>query len=200
MNSLEEVAPGRQGSDGGLSCSPTVQHVTSHGKAPEIEGAQNLFSVFAASATRNPDSNCLGYRPKDAQGKALDFVWISYGEALKQSVDIGSAMAAAGLQQGGRCAVFGQNSPQWMITMQVGTHKGRRPAHAATACLHVYLAHKLRPVSRAATGKAFGVSHCMTPWARTLWSTSWTTLRAPSSLSQLQTLVQPNDVLHSCII
>ena len=119
MESLVEVLPGRQGQNGGLSVSRTVSHAAAVHRIPDLEGAPNLFAVFAASAQRKPSSNCLGFRPKDAEGKAGPYAWISYGEALKQATDVGSALVATGLRKGGRCAIFSQNTPQWMMTLQV---------------------------------------------------------------------------------
>ena len=43
-------------------------------------------------------------------------------ETLQQAADVGSALTAAGVRKGGRCAIFSINTPQWMITMQVSPH------------------------------------------------------------------------------
>ena len=119
MDSLETVAEGRLGASGGGSVSPTYQHVATKNKILNLEDAQNLFKIFLASCTQHPDSNCLGYRPRSPDGTVGPFAWISYGEALRQAADIGAALVSADLRKGGRCAIFSQNCPQWMVTMQV---------------------------------------------------------------------------------
>ena len=119
MDLLELVADGRPAENGRIGVSPTHQHVATKNRLPDLEGARGLFEVFSASATRRPDSNCLGYRPRNADGTVGPYAWISYGEALKQAADLGAALHATGLQKGGRCSIFAQNSPQWMVAMQV---------------------------------------------------------------------------------
>lgn len=61
-----------------------------------------------------PDNKCLGHVEDGA------YKWRTYKETMEEVDAIGSAMAAVGMQPHGRCGVYGANSPEWMIALQVG--------------------------------------------------------------------------------
>jgi long-subunit acyl-CoA synthetase (AMP-forming) len=63
-----------------------------------------------------------------------NYKWLTYKEAAEQVDAIGSAMAAVGVAPHGRCGVYGANSPQWMITMQVGVRRLGLHTAALRAC------------------------------------------------------------------
>ena len=49
-----------------------------------------------------------------------DFEWMTYAEAAAKVDAVGAALAGrAALAKGDRVGVYGANSPEWMIAMQV---------------------------------------------------------------------------------
>jgi long-chain acyl-CoA synthetase len=72
--------------------------------------------MFTASAEKFANNNCLGHRASDSTG----YTWLTYRQTAEQSAEIGSALVKVGLEPHGRVGVYGANSPEWMIAMQVG--------------------------------------------------------------------------------
>jgi long-subunit acyl-CoA synthetase (AMP-forming) len=65
------------------------------------------------------DEPCLGHRKTDNEGNAKPFTFLTYKEVDSMVVNFASGLKAAGLRKGDRVAVFGANSCEWMIAMQV---------------------------------------------------------------------------------
>ena len=76
----------------------------------------SLYEMFTASAKKFADNNCLGHRASEGAG----YTWLTYSQTAEQSAEIGSALVKVGLEPHGRVGVYGANSPEWMIAMQVG--------------------------------------------------------------------------------
>lgn len=74
---------------------------------------ESLYEMFSASVKKYPDNRCLGHR--EGEG----YSWLTYSETGERVAAIGSALVKAGLQPHGRVGVYGANSPEWMIAMQV---------------------------------------------------------------------------------
>lgn len=49
---------------------------------------------------------------------AQPYTFITYGDVHKNVVNVGSALKAVGLKQGGAVGVYAVNSPQWMMAMK----------------------------------------------------------------------------------
>lgn len=103
-----------------------------HDASPPLPGGAQLLDgvvglvvllitcVVAAHSVRTyPTNDCLGWRPTGADGKAGPFTWMSYAETGAKVDAIASALTHVGLQPKGRVGIFGANSPEWMIAMQV---------------------------------------------------------------------------------
>ncbi len=89
---------------------------------------QSLYEMFQASVQKFPNNNCLGRR------EGAGYSWLTYKQTSDQVADIGSALVKAGLQPHGRVGVYGANSPEWMIAMQVGCLWWLCWAHARLRC------------------------------------------------------------------
>lgn len=48
-----------------------------------------------------------------------DYEWMTYAQAGAKVEAVGSALVGAGVAPGDRVGVYGANSPEWMIAMQV---------------------------------------------------------------------------------
>jgi acyl-CoA synthetase (AMP-forming)/AMP-acid ligase II len=101
-----------------------------HGASPSVLGGDSacMVSTFALLVTgvraahsvrTYPTNDCLGWRPTGADGKPGPFTWMSYAETGAKVDAIAGAFAHVGLQPKGRVGIFGANSPEWMIAMQV---------------------------------------------------------------------------------
>jgi hypothetical protein len=82
--------------------------------------------MFMASVEKFPSNNCLGHREGDG------YSWLTYKETAERAAAVGSALVKVGLAPHGRVGVYGANSPEWMIAMQVGKHLLQRPTRCAT--------------------------------------------------------------------
>lgn len=81
---------------------------------PTLPGITTAYENFTTSVEKYPDNNCLGHYEDGG------FKWLTYKQAGEQVDAIGSALAKVGIAPHSRCGIFGANSPQWMIAMQVG--------------------------------------------------------------------------------
>jgi long-chain acyl-CoA synthetase len=78
-----------------------------------------LYDTFEKSCSQFSDKPCLGYRGVDANGNAGDFTFMTYKEVQDKVKAFSSSLKEAGVQKGQRVAIFGANSCEWMIAMQV---------------------------------------------------------------------------------
>jgi long-chain acyl-CoA synthetase len=75
--------------------------------------------MFAASVATHGPRPCLGARTLLPDGEAGPYEWQTYAEVGARVDAVGTALARARVGAGGRVGVYGVNSPEWMITMQV---------------------------------------------------------------------------------
>lgn len=74
----------------------------------------SLYEMFMASVEKFPDNKCLGRREGDG------YSWLTYKATAELAAAVGSALTKVGLAPHGRVGVYGANSPEWMVAMQVG--------------------------------------------------------------------------------
>lgn len=91
-----------------------------------------------ASVDKFPENKCLGHR------EGAGYAWRTYKQTAEEAAAIGSALVKVGLAPHGRVGVYGANSPEWMIAMQVrrgpaeagwwtGAEQGRRKRAGGSA-------------------------------------------------------------------
>lgn len=78
-----------------------------------------LFDLFQSSVKAHASQPALGYRPIDDAGKPSDYKFYTYQETEENVQAVASALHHSGVQKGQRVAVYGQNSCEWMIILQV---------------------------------------------------------------------------------
>lgn len=120
---LKEVGAAVAASASGPSRGPVYQY-NQKGEKAAFADTKTLYELFEHSCDKFADEPLLGHRPKDADGKAGDYVWITYKETRDKAKGIAASLKAAGLQKGERVAVFGGNSPEWMLAMQACNRLG----------------------------------------------------------------------------
>lgn len=113
-----EVEPARPAQEGIPAAGPIYRSTGAREGPPTLEGASTCYELFHRSMELYADRPCLGAR-KMVDGQAQGFTYITYAEAGVQVRHIGSAMQAVGLKAHDRAGVFGANSPEWMIALQV---------------------------------------------------------------------------------
>ena len=74
--------------------------------------------IVLCSVTQYPNNPCLGHRPI-TYGEPGAYVWQTYKEIGEKVDAIAGGIMHLGHQAHGRIGVYGINSPEWMITMQV---------------------------------------------------------------------------------
>ena len=118
---IHQIAPDEPGMDGKPGSGPTYRSVM----VPKGEDFQplaevtTLYDSFLRSSKLYADRPALGFR-STTNGTASAYQWLSYAQTAQQAADLGASLMSAGLKPKGRCGIYGVNSPQWMLAMQVG--------------------------------------------------------------------------------
>lgn len=123
-----EVEPARPAQEGRPAAGAVYRCTGAKEGPPALEGASTCYELFHRSVELYADRPCLGSR-KSVDGKPQPFTYMTYAEAGTAVSKIGSAMQAVGVKAHDRAGVFGANSPEWMIALQV-----RCLAHFVVLC------------------------------------------------------------------
>ncbi len=113
-----EVEPARAAREGVPAAGPVYKCAKAKDGFPHLTDVFTCYELFQRSVKLYPDRPCLGHR-NTVDGQVQPFTYITYTEAGLKVAQIGSAMRAVGLEEHGRVGVFGANSPEWMIALQV---------------------------------------------------------------------------------
>ena len=94
-------------------------------------GTHSLWDYFTSSVNRYPDSNFLGYRSRDENGKLAPYQWHTYKQVEQMALRLGSSLGKHGLyveesfpeeckaaQTLRTIGVFAKNCPEWFILEQ----------------------------------------------------------------------------------
>ena len=114
-----EVEPARPAQGETPAAGPVYKATAAQGGFPSLQDVNTCYELFQRSVKLYADRPCLGSR-KIVDGQAQPYTYITYQEAGSRVSQIGSAMNSVGVQPHTRVGVFGANSPEWMIAMQVG--------------------------------------------------------------------------------
>nr|XP_029119085.1 long chain acyl-CoA synthetase 4 [Elaeis guineensis]XP_029119086.1 long chain acyl-CoA synthetase 4 [Elaeis guineensis] len=119
MKHSVEVEKGQEGGDGEPSVGPAYRSVfAKDGFPPPIPGLESCWDVFRMSAERNPKNQMLGQR-EVVDGMPGEYVWLTYEEVYDIVLKLGVSIHSCGVEQGGRCGIYGANCPEWIISMEV---------------------------------------------------------------------------------
>lgn len=121
MKHLVQVEPAREAAaEGGApSAGPTYRCAAGGNAAspPAVPGLECCWDIFRLSVEKCPDNKMLGRR-EIVHGKAGSYTWLTYKQVYDTVLDVGSAIRSCGVGKGGRCGIYGANSPEWVISMQ----------------------------------------------------------------------------------
>ncbi|KAJ4954866.1 hypothetical protein NE237_011649 [Protea cynaroides] len=113
-----EVEKGKESKDGRPSVGPVYRSVfAKDGFPPVPEGLESCWDIFRSSVEKFPGNRMLGRR-EIVNGKAGKYVWQTYTEVYDIVMKVGQSIRSCGVEPGGRCGIYGINSPEWMMSMQ----------------------------------------------------------------------------------
>ncbi|XP_010913603.1 long chain acyl-CoA synthetase 4 isoform X2 [Elaeis guineensis] len=118
MMHVIEVEKGREATDGRPSVGPTYRSAfAKDGSPPPVPGVDSCWDVFRLSVERCPNNRMLGRR-EIVDGKPGKYVWMTYKEVYDIVMKIGASIRSLGVEQGGRCGIYGSNCPEWVISLE----------------------------------------------------------------------------------
>ena len=113
-----EVEPARPAQGNVPSAGPVYKAAAARDGFPHLQEVSTCYELFQRSVKLYADRPCLGCR-KIVDGQPQPYTYITYREAGDRVYQIGSAMNFVGVKPHTKVGVFGANSPEWMIAMQV---------------------------------------------------------------------------------
>ncbi|GMH00425.1 hypothetical protein Nepgr_002264 [Nepenthes gracilis] len=100
------------------SVGPVYRNVLAKdGFPPLLQGMETCWDIFRMSVEKFPNNQMLGYY-KIVDGKAGNFVWLTYKDVYGIVMKVGASIRSCGVNKGGRCGIYGANCPEWVISMQ----------------------------------------------------------------------------------
>ncbi|KAG6471238.1 hypothetical protein ZIOFF_072347 [Zingiber officinale] len=118
MKHLVEVEKGQEAIDGRPSVGPVYRSAfAKDGFPPPVPGIDSCWDIFRLSAEKFPGRNMLGRR-EVVDGKAGKYVWMTYKEVYDTVIKLGASLRSCGIEQGGRCGIYGANCTEWVISME----------------------------------------------------------------------------------
>ncbi|KAK6251435.1 hypothetical protein SCA6_005440 [Theobroma cacao] len=113
-----EVEKGKAASDGKPSIGPVYRSsFAQNGFPAPIPGLESCWDIFRMSVEKYPDNPMLGRR-QIVNGKAGKYVWQTYKEVYDIVINVGNSIRGCGVEEGGKCGIFGANCPEWIISME----------------------------------------------------------------------------------
>ncbi|XP_044945976.1 long chain acyl-CoA synthetase 4-like [Hordeum vulgare subsp. vulgare] len=122
MKYLVQVAEGREAApeEGGApSAGPAYRCAAGTGGAspPAVPGLESCWDIFRLSVEKYPGNPMMGRR-EIVDGKAGKYTWVTYKEVYDTVIKVGASIRSCGVNKGGRCGIYGGNSPEWVVSMQ----------------------------------------------------------------------------------
>ncbi|MBA0768788.1 hypothetical protein Gotri_017568, partial [Gossypium trilobum] len=69
------------------------------------------------SVEKYPNHHMLGHR-QIVDGKAGKYVWQTYKQVYDIVMKVGNSIRSCGVEEGGKCGIYGANCPEWIMTME----------------------------------------------------------------------------------
>ncbi|KAK4381596.1 Long chain acyl-CoA synthetase 4 [Sesamum angolense] len=74
------------------------------------------YSAFFV-VEKYPNNRMLGRR-EIVDGKPGKYSWMTYTEVYDIVLKVGNSIRSCGIEEGGRCGIYGANSPEWIMSME----------------------------------------------------------------------------------
>ncbi|KAF9616371.1 hypothetical protein IFM89_029625 [Coptis chinensis] len=118
MKYVIEMEKGKESVDGKPSMGPVYRSVFAKDGFPQpVEGLNSCWDIFRISYEKYPDNRMLGRR-EIVDGKPGKYVWHTYKEVYDLVTKVGKSIRTFGIEKGGRCGIYGANSPEWIMSME----------------------------------------------------------------------------------
>ncbi|KAG6409359.1 hypothetical protein SASPL_127398 [Salvia splendens] len=115
---IVEVEPGKPAKDGKPSTGPVYRSIYAKDSFPApIPGLDSCWDIFRLSVEKYPNNKMLGRR-EIVNGKPGKYLWMTYREVYNIVLKVGNSIRSIGIEQGGRCGIYGANSPEWIMSME----------------------------------------------------------------------------------
>ncbi|PIN24046.1 Long-chain acyl-CoA synthetases (AMP-forming) [Handroanthus impetiginosus] len=115
---IVEVEPSKPAKDGKPSIGPVYHSIfAKDGFPPPLPGLDSCWDIFRLSVEKYPDNRMLGRR-EIVNGRPGKYLWMTYKEVYDIVLKVGNSIRSCGIEQGGRCGIYGANSPEWIISME----------------------------------------------------------------------------------
>ncbi|KAL8138952.1 hypothetical protein V2J09_004953 [Rumex salicifolius] len=115
---IVEVEAGVPAEEGKPSKGPVYRSIFAKDGFPQPPpGMETCWDIFRMSVEKYPDNPMLGVR-EVVDGKAGKYKWRSYKNVYDTVMKLGNSLRRCDIGQGGRCGIFGANSPEWIMSME----------------------------------------------------------------------------------
>ncbi|KAL6556441.1 Long chain acyl-CoA synthetase 4 [Orobanche gracilis] len=115
---IVEVEPSKSARDGKPSIGPVYRSIFAKDGFPApIPGLDCCWDIFRLSVEKYPNNRMLG-RLEIVNGKPDKYLWMTYKEVYDIVMKVGNAIRCCGIEQGGRCGIYGANSSEWIMSME----------------------------------------------------------------------------------
>lgn len=113
-----EMEKAKEAKDGRPSIGPVYRSSFARDGFPKpIEGMESCWDVFRLAVEKYPGNRMLGHR-EIVNGKAGKYVWLTYKEVYDIVMKVGNSIRSCGVNEGGRCGIYGANSAEWIMSME----------------------------------------------------------------------------------
>lgn len=113
-----EMEKAKEAKDGRPSIGPVYRSSFARDGFPKpIEGMESCWDVFRLAVEKYPGNRMLGQR-EIVNGKAGKYVWLTYKEVYDIVMKVGNSIRSCGVNEGGRCGIYGANSAEWIMSME----------------------------------------------------------------------------------
>ncbi|XP_021894818.1 long chain acyl-CoA synthetase 4-like [Carica papaya] len=113
-----EVEKGTPATEGNPSIGPVYRSIFAKDGFPApIPGLESCWDVFRMSVEKYPNNRMLGRR-EIVNGKAGKYVWQTYKEVYDLVIKLGNSIRSCGIEEGGKCGIYGANCPEWIMSME----------------------------------------------------------------------------------
>ncbi|GMQ05722.1 hypothetical protein CsSME_00050630 [Camellia sinensis var. sinensis] len=113
-----EVESAKEAKDGRPSIGPAYRSVfAKDGFPPPIQGLDSCWDIFRMAVEKYPNNPMLGRR-EIVNGEPGKYVWQTYKEVYDLVMKLGNSVRSCGIEEGGRCGIYGANCPEWIMSME----------------------------------------------------------------------------------
>ncbi|CAH8306506.1 unnamed protein product [Eruca vesicaria subsp. sativa] len=113
-----EVEAAKEATDGKPSIGPVYRSTFAKDGFPNsIDGIDSCWDIFRTAVEKYPNNRMLGRR-EIVNNKAGKYEWKTYKEVYDIVIKIGNSLRSCGIEQGGKCGIYGANCPEWIISME----------------------------------------------------------------------------------